>query len=108
MSAIAQEASVIFVSATSPPPSITSLMQSRRWSSSKERATRSRALVTAEIWVRASRAAGVLLHHALQSPNLAFGAPQSVVARMLLGNVTNFPVSHFDSILYQAVPAHCG
>ena len=95
---IAREASVISVSVNSPPRSMASLMQSRRWSSSKERATRSRALVTAEIWVRTSR-------QCASSSTMRCNPriwPSARLSRLwyalLLGNVTNFLVSHFDSL----------
>src|SRR5437588_7342462 len=52
--AIAADASATLASASGPPPATASRTQWARWSSSSSRATDSRALVAAEIWVRTS------------------------------------------------------
>ena len=51
---MAWDASAILVSALSPPVLAASRTQWRRWSSSRPRATPSRALVSAETWVKMS------------------------------------------------------
>src|SRR5205807_7708657 len=52
--AITADASATLASASGPPPATASRTQWARWSSSSSRATDSRALVAAEIWVRTS------------------------------------------------------